>query len=567
MSFFKLNLFKIAGKFRKIFYARQPEQNRAAPAAADGMSKKIKKNRTSLQIEAGFLCADTAEKGPKLDAVEKENSADPAGTAVFLQKQGHEKNGQGQQLHNNKEPIAGGVYALKEQKEALYQLVKVMYVDEQDEQVVHVIRYAARLEQLSSDIADMPKEALSVAVNAEDGAFGTEHLPIPRACFVAHSVLLRQEPLSEADIRGYQLYVDSIFDCLDEYAPEWLKRAGHYAAWRNDHHAMAALADRYLVGVDLPRDSRKSLYWLNRLVEAGRNSVHSGESVREEQQIFTGGIYVWPTETGQWGVSKVVLKDRHGVQQLIFPAALVRRPTELNPVRLIEQASAGQQPVALSHVSGDTDAFLAQDAVFAGVLPVTADELHCYRAALQKMFAGAEFRPSAWKNLLQRGAAGDLRAQTEIACTYRTGDPLWEVKQNLPEAVHRLTEAANAGHGPAAYHLAELYQQGEKGIPSDQKLAFEWLAYAAQLNWGPAQLQTADCCRQGKGCRPDPALAHAWYSVAAAADNDLSEQEKHKAETGRKAVEQNLSAGQLARAQEYFRSVQEHLAQPSTAAG
>lgn len=455
--------------------------------------------------------------------------------------------------------LAGGIYAVQEQEDAPYWLAKVLY---SEEHVVHVLCYAERPERLTPAITE---QNLTIGLNRQDGSFGIDHLPIPKADFLAKTVFLGQLPLVDDDFAGYRIYVDSVFDCLDEQAPDWLKKAGSYAAWRYDHHAMAALADRYLIGVDLLRDSRKALYWLNRLVHAQKELVQPGETVTKEQQILTGGIYACPQEDDRYRICKVVLKDKHGVQQLDFPALLGQLPAEPHPIRIVEQAAARRtgKPLSLSHISLDTSGFLAQTPLFLGLLPVTVDELHCYRAHLRKMFDGAEFRRSAWDDLGKRAEQGEIQAQMDVAYRYIDGDPLWEVKRNIPKAIRWFTEAANQGHGLAAYTLALLFQQGEEGIPPDPQLAFEWLVYAAQLNYGPAQLHTADCCRKGRGCTADAALAHAWYSLAITADNDLPEEAKKRAKQRKYEIEGTCSDEQLAEAKQYFQQFLQQLQESS----
>ncbi|MGB5684705.1 MAG: tetratricopeptide repeat protein [Candidatus Electrothrix sp.] len=451
--------------------------------------------------------------------------------------------------------IAGGLYAVQEQKDAPYWLAKVIY---SEEHVVHVVCYAERPEQLTSEITE---QYLTVGLNREDGSFGIDHLPVPKPAFIANTVFLGQLPLAENDFSGYRMYADSVFDCLDEQAPDWLKKAGSYAAWRYDHNAMAALVDRYLIGVDLLRDSKKSLYWLNRLVHAGKELVQPGETITDEQQILTGGIYACLQEDERYRICKVVLKDKHGVQQLDFPSLLGQLPEDLHPIRIVERASARRtgKPPSLSHNSLDASGFLAQAPLFLGLLPVTFDELHCYRAHLRKMFEGAEFRESAWESLKKRARNGEIQAQMDIAYRYIDGDSLWEIKRNIPEALRWFTEAANQGHGLAAYTLALLFQQGEEGVPPDPQLGLEWLVYSAQLNYGSAQLHTADCYRQGRGCTANPALAHAWYSLAASAENDLPGDAKKRAEHRKKEIESTCSAKQLTEAKQYFQQLFQQL--------
>ncbi|MCI5133675.1 MAG: sel1 repeat family protein [Candidatus Electrothrix sp. AW2] len=448
--------------------------------------------------------------------------------------------------------VPGGIYAVQGQEGGPYWLAKVIYTEEQ---IVHVICYAEYMNNLAQDILE---QELTVGLKREDSSFGSPHLPIPKAHFAANTILIGQRPLTDSDFRGYRIYVDSVFDCLDEQAPDWLKKAGSYAAWRYDHQAMAALVDRYLIGVDLLRDSRKSLYWLNRLVYVNKGYVQLGESIIKEKQILTGGIYACPQEGERYRICKIVLKDKYGVQQINFPALLGQIFKELHPIQIIEQASVRRpgHPPSLSHASLEATEFLSQSPIFLGLLPITQDELHCYRAHLRKMFDGAIFRESAWDNLLRRARQGEVQAQLETAYHYLNGDLLWEVQRDIPEAIRWFTEAANQGDSVAAYNLAVIFQQGEEGIAPDPQLGFEWLTYSAQLNCGLAQMHLAGCYQRGKGCTANPALALAWYSLAIFADNDLSEENKKRAQQRKYALEDTCSKEQLIAANKYLLQLQ-----------
>jgi TPR repeat protein len=99
-----------------------------------------------------------------------------------------------------------------------------------------------------------------------------------------------------------------------------------------------------------------------------------------------------------------------------------------------------------------------------------------------------------------------------------------------------------------------------EAVAQDAPLSFEWLLYAAQLDYGPAQLEAAACCLQGRGCPQDHALAHAWLSVAASHDNSLSEEEKQLARQQRQDLDARLPAAQKANSRDYFRQLQESFA-------
>ncbi len=448
-------------------------------------------------------------------------------------------------------PQFGGLYAMQERNGGLHRLVKVVHAEDG---LVHVVRYAGRFAQVTDLLAT---QKLNLGIDATDGSFGAEHLPIPVDSFNANSILIQDSLLEERDFRGWRLYLDSIYDCLSETAPEWLRKAGSYAAWRDDRNAMAVLADRYLIGADLPRDSKKSLYWLNRIVQQGIGLVQTGEQVREEYQILTGGIYAWAEEDGSYAVGRVVLKDRHGVQFLISPARFNRLSKITNPAMLLEHPSE-----KFAHASLTADSFISCGMTFINLLPITLAELHCYRAHLRTMCSESEFQPSTFEQVLKRAKAGEAEAQHEVAQIYLAGDPAWEVAQDIPEAAHWFTEAANLGYAPSAFVLARICRDGAGDtVVPDAQLSFEWLRYAAQLNYGPAQLKMAASCLRGQGCPKDPALAHAWYSLAASTENSLTVEQKQQAKEKRQQLDTDMTAAQRAKAREYLRQMQESLLQ------
>ncbi len=535
---------------------------RSSQSTASSREQGLNNQTVSSTEEDNLLLQQEATARPKTEQAERSEDSsnqefltdDPDDTTHNVQEhvQEHQPLEDAQTAHEDN-LVAGGLYAIQEQEGGPYWLAKVIYTEEK---VVHLICYAERIADLSQEIRELE---LTIGLNQEDSSFGLAHLPLSKDYFTTHAILLGQGSLTDNNFSAYQVFVDSIFDCLDEQAPDWLKKAGSYAAWRYDQHAMAALTDRYLIGVDLLRDSRKSLYWINRLVHAGQGLIQPRESIRKKQEILTGGIYACQQEEERYQICKIVLKDKHGVQRINFPSLLGHLPEDTHPYKIVKQVATRRagQPPSLSHATLDASDFLEQSPIFLGLLPITLNELHCYRAHLRKMFDGAAFRESAWDNLMRRAKQGEAQAQLDTAYRYLDGDPLWEVQRNIPEAIRWFTEAANQGHSLAAYNLALLFQQGEEGVHPDPQLSFEWLTYSAQLNYGVAQLRTADCYQQGRGCPANVALAHAWYSLAIIADNDLSEKTKKRAKQRKYEIEGSCSAEQLAKAKHYFLQLQE----------
>jgi TPR repeat protein len=521
-----------------------------------GITKTDRADRLK-QLEAASLRQDDSQEEDAaiaaLDSIKIKDENEPAAPPVPMPEASirlqQEQPSEAAEQEELTLPQPGGLYAMQERNGGLHRLVKVVHAEDG---LVHVVRYAGRFLQLTELLAT---QQLTVGLDPQDGSFGAEHLPIPVESFNSNSIHIQDSQLEERDFFGWRLYLDSIYDCLSERAPKWLRKAGSYAAWRDDRNAMAVLAERYLIGADLPRDSKKALYWLNRIVQQGIGLVQSGTQVQEEYQVLTGGLYAWAEEDGSYAVGRVVLKDREGIQFLIGPDRFTRLAKISNPVTLLEQNWE-----KFSHAFLTTDDFLSCGMIFIGLLPITLTELHCYRTHLRTMCDETGFQPSAFAQLLERAEAGEAEMQHEVAKIYLKGDLEWEVEQDITEAARLFTDAANLGYAPSAFALARICRDGAGEIVlPDLQLSFEWLQYAAQLNYGPAQLEIARACLQGQGCPQNPALAHAWYSLAASTDNGLSEAQKEQAKAKRQQLDAEMTAAQRAKAREYIRQMQASL--------
>lgn len=124
------------------------------------------------------------------------------------------------------------------------------------------------------------------------------------------------------------------------------------------------------------------------------------------------------------------------------------------------------------------------------------------------------------------------------------------------EGAELLRQAASLGHAEAAFQLAQLYEQGQAGLPADprearrwteraalggettamhnlglfffegkggprdQTRAAEWFQRAAERGLIDSQYNLGRLYEQGYGVSADPVRAYQWYLVAAAAGDD-----------------------------------------------
>ncbi len=374
------------------------------------------------------------------------------------------------------EPVIGGIYAVQDDPDEPYWLVKVIFLQDR---IVHTVRYSLCLDQVPPESASDQKideNILTTGLDSNSGSFGIEHLPLPVSVLQRYGVFLQQTEVSQADCRGYELFIDCMYECLAEESPQWLKKAISLAAWRYSDRAMTVLVDRYLIGVDLIRDSRKALYWLNRLVDRERRMVAAGTMVREEDQVVTGGIYACLTENNSYGVSRVMLRNRETVQQLLFPVEFDHLPVELNPVQLLAEIlrqSDNSSTADLFHAEVSVAEFMEGEEVCLGILPVTVSEIHCYRAYLRELYGGERFQESAFEILEQQAGAGDAQAQFEVGRCYLNDNPAWEIRRNPVLAHAWLTMAVRADNGlpEADKQEAASYQKTlELELPPEQLL-------------------------------------------------------------------------------------------------
>lgn len=81
------------------------------------------------------------------------------------------------------------------------------------------------------------------------------------------------------------------------------------------------------------------------------------------------------------------------------------------------------------------------------------------------------------KSLRSQAMQGSAEAQLQLATLYEHGSG---TAQNLPEAIHWYTQAANQGSAPAQFQLGRIFEEGRGSIKKDLAYALSWYEEAAR---------------------------------------------------------------------------------------
>jgi len=138
------------------------------------------------------------------------------------------------------------------------------------------------------------------------------------------------------------------------------------------------------------------------------------------------------------------------------------------------------------------------------VLAFTAQAIGCYQAV------GTKTVQVAINYCLVAARRGDMQSQYKVAVLYaRSG-----IKDNIPESLRWLEEAANQGHTNAQYNLGFANKSGT-GVPVDLAKALTWYRLAAEGGSAKAQRDIALMYETGAGVPRDQLQAFAWYKKSA----------------------------------------------------
>ena len=112
------------------------------------------------------------------------------------------------------------------------------------------------------------------------------------------------------------------------------------------------------------------------------------------------------------------------------------------------------------------------------------------------------------------GMTADAQSAEKL---YKEGKALYDAK-NYTAAVPKLKAAAEKGHKKAQYRLGRCYDKG-RGVPEDDKQAFQWYSKAAKQDYHKALYHLGQCYKDGEGVEKDRKKAVEYFTKAARMDN------------------------------------------------
>ena len=119
------------------------------------------------------------------------------------------------------------------------------------------------------------------------------------------------------------------------------------------------------------------------------------------------------------------------------------------------------------------------------------------------------------ENLEAQAAQGDSDAQYQLGLMYRSGTG---VEENVYQAIHWLTRAANADNSQAQYALAMIFRENATQT-QDEKKALSWLRRAAQNGHANAQYTLGLLYANGDSVQQNSGLAKKWFKLSAEQGN------------------------------------------------
>ena len=125
----------------------------------------------------------------------------------------------------------------------------------------------------------------------------------------------------------------------------------------------------------------------------------------------------------------------------------------------------------------------------------------------------------ALRELTPLATENNPRAQYLLGRMYRDGDG---APQNVVEAYHLFSNAAQNGYPEAQFALGQLYEKG-RGVPSDFQQAIDWYYSAAKQGLADANYALGQIYEEGKGVPRDESRALDWYSLAAVQNHALAQ--------------------------------------------
>lgn len=134
---------------------------------------------------------------------------------------------------------------------------------------------------------------------------------------------------------------------------------------------------------------------------------------------------------------------------------------------------------------------------------------------------------------------GDAEAQHELGVIFEDGRK--GVISNNAEALKWYRKSAEQGYTWGQYHLGEMYKKGN-GVTRDYVEAVKWYIKSAEQGFAYAQADLGEMYEEGHGVPRDYVLGYMWFSLAAAQGYSFAERRLD-------LIEKKMTSQQIAEAQ------------------
>ncbi|MGO5022957.1 SEL1-like repeat protein [Lawsonibacter sp. LCP25S3_G6] len=370
------------------------------------------------------------------------------------------------------------------------------------------------------------------------------------------------ELLAECYARGLGLEQD----------PQEAERLLIQWAEQGDGETKLALARRYKLGKDVPKNMGKALSWLKRAQLAGMEDADRKFYAEERVQELVSGLLGHNQDAFSADLVHAEQGDAEA-QNRIGVYYYTGRNVEQDYVKAVEwfqkaadQGSAhAQKNLGNCYRNGlgvgQDDALAAacyQKAAEQGMMEAQALLGDCYydgqgvnrdyalaafwyqkaaeqgHAGSQVMLGGLYYYGLGVETdddkafaLFQKAAEqGEVRAHYSLGLCYQSGRGV--MQDDLQAAVH-YRKAAEGNNPPGQYSLGLCYGNGW-GVEHDNEQAVFWIRKAAEQGLTNAQCVLGNCYRDGTGVEQDRESALFWYRKAASQGNERARE--HLAELG-----------------------------------
>jgi TPR repeat protein len=295
-------------------------------------------------------------------------------------------------------------------------------------------------------------------------------------------------------------------------------------ATNGNAEAQCMLGDSYDEGKGVPQDYTQASFWWRKAAEQGDADAQDnlgysygyGQGVPKDDTLAV----LWWRKAAEQGLADaqddlgVSYENGEGAPQDYAQAALWFR-------RAAEQGDAhAQYHLGTWYKEGKNQGVPQDDAQ----TTFWRRKIRAWRAYIDSVdFHRSEHWRYAQAAFWYRKAAeqGSADAQDALGDLYNSGQG---VRQDYAQAALWYRKAAEQGNDEAQDALGDLYDLGQ-GVPKDYAQAALWYRKAAEQGNADAQDSLGDLYDTGRGVPRDYAEAYFWYDLAAAGEEDSSDEE------------------------------------------